>query len=471
MMQYAFLSAFFLAALVIPLAFIGMLWGMFRIASDRNDRIFWGGLIVILALLPVLTDLRIARGEFVDGVLRDVWVPPAILQFLALWGARGLSYLLLGFSLVMIVKTLLSRHIEKRTGTTLFVAYLAMVVPTFISSAFGSNPVFIHFIFFAPMIFALAYLAQPTSDWLWYVKQFKRVLLFYIALSALMGVIVPTWTTGTALTLIPGFTFRLHGIFSHSNSLGMAALIYLVLDMADPARRSIYRRAAWLISFAVLVATQSKTAWVGALLAYGILFVYKLHVYQSARTNHSAGPAIVGGLLVFSGLIGVLLGFAALGGWFGALDSETYTSLTTLTGRTTLWEITVNTWRDNPVFGYGPSLWDMEYRLKYAPIQLRYSAGMAHNQFFQSLGESGVLGVLGLLVYVSTLLYFGVRFFSVTRGVSLSLVAVLITRSVSETPFRNQALDLMFFIHFAVFVLLLSFMAHEKKQHELRNRT
>lgn len=471
MMQYAFLSAYFLAALIIPLAFIGMLWGMFRISSERNDRIFWAGLIGILALLPVLTDMRIARGEYVDGILRDVWVPPAILQFLALWGARGLTYLLLGFSLVMIVKTLLSRHIEKRTGATLFVAYLAMVVPTFISSVFGTNPVFNHFIFFAPMFFALAYLAQPTSDWLWYIKQFKRVLLFYIALSALMGVIVPTWTTGTALTLIPGFTFRLHGIFSHSNSLGMAALIYLVLDMADPARRSIYRRAAWLLSFAVLVATQSKTAWVGAVLAYGILFVYKLHAYQSARTNHSAGPAIVGGLLVFTGFIGLLLAFAGPGGWVRALDSETYTSLTTLTGRTAIWEITFNTWRDNPIFGYGPSLWDMEYRLKYAPIQLRYSAGMAHNQFFQSLGESGVLGILGLLVYVSTLLYFGVRFFSITGGVSLSLVAVLIARSISETPFRNQALDLMFFIHFAVFVLFLSLMAHEKKQHKLQHRT
>lgn len=470
-MQYAYLSAYFLAALVIPLAFIGMLWAMFRISSERNDRIFWGGVIGILGLLPVLTDLRVARGEFVDGVLRDVWVPPAILQFLALWGARGLTYLLLGFSLVMIVKALSSRHIEKSTGTTLFVAYLALVVPSFISSAFGSNPVFIHFIFFAPMFFTLAYLAQPTSDWLWYVKQFKRVLLIYISLSALMGIIVPSWTTGTALTLIPGFTFRLHGIFSHSNSLGMAALIYLVLDMADPVRRSIYRKVAWLVSFAVLVATQSKTAWVGALLAYAVLFAYKLHAYQSVRMNHSAAPAILGGLLVFSGLIGLLLGFSGLGGWFRALDNDTYTSLTTLTGRTAIWEITVNTWRDNPIFGYGPSLWDMEYRLKYAPIQLQYSAGMAHNQFFQSLGESGVLGVMGLLFYVGTLFYYGVRFFSATRGVSLALICVLVARSISEAPFRNQAIDLMFFIHFAVFVLFLSLMAFEKKQHSLQKRT
>ena len=466
MMQYTFLSAIFLAALIVPLAFIGMLWAMFRIASERNERVFWLGLIGILAVLPVLTDLRIARGEFVDGVLRDVWVPPAILQFLALWGARGLSYLLLAFSFVLIVKTLLSRHIEKRTGATLFMAYLAMVVPTFISSIFGSNPVFDHFIFFAPLIFALAYIAQPTADWQWYVRQFKRVLLFYVALSALMGIVVPSWTTGTALTLIPGFTFRLHGIFSHSNSLGMAALIYLVLDLADPARRSIYRRLAWLLSFSVLVATQSKTAWVGAILAYTILFVYKLHSYQSARPDELAGPAIVGGLFVFSGMIGLLLAFAGFSGWVKALDSETYASLTTLTGRTTLWEITVNTWRQNPIFGYGPSLWDMDYRLKYAPLHLQYSAGMAHNQFFQTLGESGVLGVVGLMAYVSTLVFFGMRFFLASHGVSLALVAVLIARSVSETPFRNYALDLMFFIHFAVFVLLLSLMVHEKARRE-----
>nr|ART39036.1 H385 [uncultured bacterium] len=470
MMQYAFLSVYFLAALIVPLAYIGMLWGMYRIASARNAKLFWGWLILILALLPVLTDVRIARTEFVDGVLREAWTPPASVQFLSLWGARGLSYLLVGFSLVMIVKTLLSRHIEKRTGTTLFVAYLAMVTPMFISSILGSNPVFIHFIFFAPLIFMMAYLAQPTADWLWYVKQFKRVLLFYIALSALLGVLFPRWATGTGMVLIPGFSLRLNGIFAHSNGLGMAALSYLVLDMADPARRSIYRKLAWLLSFAVLVTTQSKTAWVGALMAYAILFFHKAHAYLSARTNQSAGPAIVGGLLVFSGLIGLLLAVAGLGGWFRALDNEIYTSLSTLTGRTTIWEITVNTWRQNPIFGYGPSLWDMDYRLKYAPIKFQYTAGMAHNQFFQSLGESGVIGVLGLLVYVSTLLYFGVRFISVTRGVSLALVTVLLVRSVSETPFRNVALDMMFFVHFAVFVLFLSLMVHENNQLEPEDR-
>ncbi|MDP1863755.1 MAG: O-antigen ligase family protein [Thiobacillus sp.] len=462
MMQYAFLSAYFLAALIIPLAFIGVLWGMFRISSQRNDRVFWGGLIGMLALLPVLTDLRITRGEFVDGVLRDVWVPPAILQFLALWGARGMTYLLLGFSLVVIAKTIFSRHVEKRTGTTLFLAYLALVVPSFISSVFGSNPVFIHFIFYGPLFFALAYLAQPALDWLWYVKQFKRVLLIYISLSALMGLIVPSWTTGAALTLIPGFTFRLHGIFSHSNSLGMTALVYLVLDMADDSPKTIYRKAAWLISFAVLVAAQSKTAWVGALLTYGIYIIYKVQSRRSPKVDYLFAPAIVVGLIFLAGLSGLLLAFSS-GGWFRGLDTETYNTLTTFTGRTTLWEITVNTWRDNPIFGYGPSLWDIDYRIKYAPQQLLYSAGMAHNQFFQTLGESGVLGVIGLSLYVLILVKYGIKYFSTTRGASLALVVVLLTRSISETPFRNQALDLMFFVHFGVFVLLLSLEANANK--------
>lgn len=464
MMQYAFLSIYFLIALLVPLAFIAMLWSLFRISAQHDQRIFWGGFIGLLGVLPVLTDIRIARGEWVNGVLQDVWIPPGIVQFLALWGARGLTYLILAFSLVVIVKSFHGKTIGKRYGSWLFIAYLVFVVPTFISAVAGSRPIFIHFMLYAPLIFTLAYLANPSADWRWYTRQFKRVLLIYVSLSALMGVLAPTWATGTALTLIPGFTFRLHGVFSHSNSLGMAALVYLVLDMADDSPSTLYRKLGWLVSMSVLIATQSKTAWAGAVLAYAVFFIHKFTTLKTAAQNGQSAIALTaGGLILLTGSLGLLLlGEASIKNWFGGLDTQTYNSLTSLTGRTSIWEITINSWLDNPIFGYGPGLWDVEYRLKYAP-QFLYIVGMAHNQFFQTLGESGVLGVIGLFVYVGTLLSFGIRFFSTTRGASLSLVVVLIARSISETPFRNQALDLMFFIHFAVFVLFLSLAASDAK--------
>ena len=287
MMQYAFLSAYFLVALLVPLTFIVMLWGLFRISAKRDQRIFWGGLIGILGLIPVLTDVRTPRGEWVNGVLQDVWIPPGFVQFLALYGARGLTYLVLAYSLVVIVKNLFIKHTEKEYGGWLFAAYLIFVAPSFISAVAGTRPSFSHFMTYAPLIFTLAYLARPTCDWKWYVRQFKLVLLVYVFLSGLLGVLAPTWSTGTALVLIPGFDFRLHGIFSHSNSLGMAALVYLVLDMAEGGDRTLYRKLGWLVSVAVLVSTQSKTSWAGAVLAYGIFFIYKVSAMRTSRSGYS----------------------------------------------------------------------------------------------------------------------------------------------------------------------------------------
>ncbi len=458
MMEFVFISAYVIAAIVIPLTFIFMLWGMFRITGQHNKRFFWGGLIAILGMIPVLSDLTIARGEYVNGILKDVWAAPGIIQFFGEWGSRGLIYLILGYGLVVIVKSLYSKQIEIRVGGWLYFSYLMLIIPSFISSVAGTRPFFIHFMLYEPLILTLAYLARPTENWLWYVKQFKRVLLTYVSLSAFLGLLVPTWTTGAALTLIPGFNFRLHGIFSHSNSLGMAALVYLVLDMADETRATVYRKLGWFISMCVLIATQSKTAWVGALLAYTIFSIYKILVQKSSRVGQSAMPLVIGGF-VLVGMGGFVLLFGnSVGNWFGGLDAETYNSLTSLTGRTNIWNITIRSWLENPIFGYGPGLWDIEYRLKYAPQYLDI-VGMAHNQFFQTLGESGILGVIGLVIYMITLLKVGLQYFSATRGVSLALVVIFLTRSISETPFRNLALDMMFFAHFILFVLLLSMSA------------
>lgn len=458
MMEYAIPAIYFLVAILIPLAFIFLLWGIFRITSLRNQKFFWVGLIGMLGLIPVLSDLTLTRGEFVNGVLRDVWTPPGIVQFLGDWGSRGLIYLILGFSLIVIVKNLHSKQIENRAGSWLFAAYLMLIAPSFISSVVGTRPEFIHFMLYEPMIFSLAYLARPYADWLWYVKQFKRVLLAYVSLSALLGVLAPNWATGTAMVLIPGFDFRLHGIFSHSNSLGMAALLYLVLDRAVDTHHSLYRKLGWFVSAGVLVATQSKTAWGGAALAYATFIIYELSALKTAQAKRSSMLLISGGF-VSLGVGGILL----LGGWgvdwFRGLNAETYNSLTSLTGRTNIWEITIRSWQDNPIFGYGPGLWDVEYRLKFAPLQYLSIVGMAHNQFFQTLGESGVLGIIGLSIYVITLVKYGVQYFSLTRGVSLALVVVFLARSMSETPFRNQALDMMFFAHFILFVMLLSMVA------------
>lgn len=464
MMQYAFISAYFLAAIIIPLTFVFMLVGVFRVTSQKNNNFFWGWLIAILGIIPVLTDIRTPRSENIEGVQGSVWTPPGFIQFFAEWGSRGLIYIIIGYAVVIITKTILSNEIEKRDGKLLFASYIALITPSFISALAGTRPEFSHFMTYAPLIFTLAYLIKPSTNWLDYVKQFKRILFIYISLSAIFGILAPSWATGSALTLIPGFNFRLHGIFSHSNILGVAALIYLVLDLSEDRRLTIYRASAWVISTGVLIATQSKTNWAGLAIAYTIFYIYKISTITNENNEKSRLLLIVIGIFTITVLAAfIAFGTTGLEKTINSFDSNTYKSISSLTGRTNIWDITIKSWQENPIFGYGPGLWDVEYRLHYAP-QYLLIVGMAHNQFFQTLGESGILGVIGLFTYTGTLITFGFRYFSTTRGTSLALVSILIIRSVSETPFRNISIDLLFFIHFAVFVLFVSLEANSKNK-------
>ena len=73
--------------------------------------------------------------------------------------------------------------------------------------------------------------------------------------------------------------------------------------------------------------------------------------------------------------------------------------MTTLTGRTEIWAVALQTWKANPLFGYGAAMWDDEFR-RAVGMDFAYNA---HNQFLQSLSVAGGLGLAGLLVYTLVL--------------------------------------------------------------------
>ena len=139
----------------------------------------------------------------------------------------------------------------------------------------------------------------------------------------------------------------------------------------------------------------------------------------------------------------------AAGGVFNALTADN--DVTTLTGRTDIWRVTLDTWRQNPWFGYGPALWDLEFRLTHHGA---LAAWHAHNQFIQALGEAGIVGLAAMPTYLASLVYNGVRFAASTRGVTLALLLLILSRTMTEVPVRfSGLLDTTFFIHAVVFAL------------------
>ncbi|MDT7516456.1 O-antigen ligase family protein [Rhodoferax mekongensis] len=458
-MQYLIPTILVLGLIFTALFFSATISTLFAITKKHSERFFWIFFIALLGAIPVITDLRATRGGLDEDIPTGGWTPPSYISFLSEWIVKGVIYTILAYAIVHIALALKSRDAQRKPGIKLYFSYLALVTPIFISAIAGTQPYFSQFLLFGPLIFTLAYLKHPNDDWTWYALLFKRVLFSYVVLSALSGVLAPSITTSPALTLIPGFNFRLNGVFSHSNTLAMAALGYLIFDFSISRNRRYYDHFSTFLAGLVLVLTQSKTT-IGCGLLCALIFFIAYRTANARRfislrllaTIFLLTPALLGIAYVLSQNTHILISH---------FDNQTYKSLSTLTGRTNIWAITLQSWEENILFGYGPSLWSVEYRLKYAP-QYALIVGMAHNQLIQTLGESGLVGALGLLIYCITLLFYGFKFFTITKGGSLAFVLTFLIRGISETPFRNTTIDVVFVMHLAFFIIFLSLINAHK---------
>ena len=70
------------------------------------------------------------------------------------------------------------------------------------------------------------------------------------------------------------------------------------------------------------------------------------------------------------------------------LDSAEGAQLVTLTGRDQIWAVALRRVARDPVFGYGPALWDDAFR---ASIGMP-NATHGHNEFIDTLARSGTVG-------------------------------------------------------------------------------
>jgi O-antigen ligase len=234
--------------------------------------------------------------------------------------------------------------------------------------------------------------------------------------------------------LLPGVP-RFAGLAPHAVSMGLLAQLALLCLMDIPYRKIWVNRLAWLVGFAVLFLAQSKTGWIAFALCSSLVLALRNGGELWRRISDPLHPEfgivvicgfiaallVAGGLLVFGGIGGKVAGF---------FDSAQGAQLTSLTGRDQIWAIAYDEWQRNPVFGYGPGLWDASFR---ASIGMP-NATHAHNQFMDTLSRSGTLGAIALVMYAATLLVLSIWHARATGGLSLALFIALALRSVSEVP-------------------------------------
>jgi O-antigen ligase len=331
-------------------------------------------------------------------------------------------------------------------GTKVFLSYLLFFISNTLIPGFVGHGALAANLMYAPIVFAAVYLSRPIPTHR-LLALIKTVLLTYLYGSLLSAVIAPDWALLGGYEgqgVLPSVDTRLFGVSSQAVQLGPLMAAYFVIECLAPTE-SWLRKIHLPASLVVLVWTQAKTAWVFVLIFVAFMGAAKLRRKFRSLPNlewRLATPAFYSMLAIASVLI--VAGVANL------IPAGSDTKIETLTGRTAIWSITLDAWADNPIFGYGLGLWDVEFRTYYGmPF-----AGQAHNQFIHTLGSAGIIGLSGLLVYLWAM---GRRAFKVSGSnpVALALFCLVVVECVTEAPLRNGIiLSGLFFLQLVLFIQL-----------------
>lgn len=348
--------------------------------------------------------------------------------------SRYFNVLIVGAGVVELLRGWLESRArtEPDPARTILWGVLGFYVGTIVIQAFGSaHPGFGYQSMYVPIVLLTVYY-QRVTDLARVVEIAKLCVLVLMVASLAAIAIKPDFVLHRPETgILPGVDFRLFGLTPHANALGPMALIGLMLEAWFPTRLLPLRVVHVLCAAAVLLLAQSKTAWVAALV---ILLVVTVPLGlrpagDTADPRAGFGRAVLTVLSCIAVLIVLLVGLAQLD-VVGYLERNA--QIETLTGRTQIWDITLQAWHESYLFGYGREIWGAERMLKFR----LFHVGQAHNQFVQTLGEAGLMGLVLLLAYLGVLMHAALNRFAAARGLVLALVVLVFARCVTEAPLR-----------------------------------
>ncbi len=321
---------------------------------------------------------------------------------------------------------------------------------------FSSHPIFSHEYFY-PFILCCAAVIMSPNEVSLSVTSIRNALALFLLAGLCFLVIKPSLVLNPNYHgLIPFLNIRLAGLANHANGLGALSALFLLLLWKHPFSNRYLSALFWITGSISLLLSQSKTSWIALILcaasSYYFTYGYRIKEHFLNYKNPHFSGILLGSTLLICFMFGVITMFTDLPDTLsGFFNSQTGSTLTSFSGRDIIWDIALEEWHKNPIFGYGVTIWDQAFRTS---IQLD-NATSAHNQFYQSLSSAGLIGVAGLVIYGLILFYFSLLTAKKSAGLSLALFLLIITGCFSESSLTMDALGRESLPH----VLLLMILA------------
>lgn len=377
---------------------------------------------------------------------------------LVTWLFRFATLIILGICFSRFISTSQKNKNQGKEGYPLFFAFLLFYFTNIIiNNIFGTKPTLDQKFIYSLIIFSAVFFSRNQNMY-FSIQGMKFGLLFFLFCSSIAALVFPKIAVQNYyIGWVPGINIRFWGLASHANSIGPLSLVFLLIVAHRPFDRRWLQYSAIIMGICIILLSQSKTAWVAAFLSFAILWWGRvLHpsiedniLKCSSNSLRSLSSPI---LLAFIGilLVVVLAVYSVYGNTFAAITNNEATM--TLTGRTAIWSVAIEAWKNNPLFGYGSSIWSAQFREN---IDMDF-AFSAHNQFLQSLSGAGVMGLLGLMIYMLILFRYAYAAIGETRGLSLALFSVILVRCFTETPFEiSGILNVDIATHLLLFRIVL----------------
>ena len=190
------------------------------------------------------------------------------------------------------------------------------------------------------------------------------------------------WGFGSSVLTIAGLMVMLGPIFC-----------VILLDSAFPSY--VKASALWALGCVGfgMYGNQSRGSWLFSMIMVPIVslpYILKRFIYV---------------VVVLAALGGVVWGFSTQPQYVARFESITNTTTDgSNLGRFDVWTSSINMFKDHPVTGVGIGQWRTIYEASYRLPTENQHLYHAHNNFIQLLGEVGLLGLLGVLIFYGSII-------------------------------------------------------------------